>query len=72
MYVPSIVNQLIEAKAMAYKAREMGMRISDQELGDAIEAEFDVLVGSVDDQVVARIQATQGALSPTMQEAGRE
>src|SRR5437870_2779302 len=25
MYIPSIVNQMIEAKAMAYKAREMGL-----------------------------------------------
>src|SRR5947209_7220532 len=40
MYVPTIVNQLIEGKAMAYKAREMGLRISDQELGDTIQAEL--------------------------------
>ncbi len=46
MYVPSIVNQLIEEKAMAYKAREMGLKISDQELGDAIQSEFASAVGS--------------------------
>ena len=40
MYIPSIVNQMIEGKAMAYRAREMGLRISDEELGNSIEAEF--------------------------------
>ncbi len=40
MYVPSMVNQMIEAKALAYKAREMGFHISDQELGDAIASEL--------------------------------
>ena len=40
MYVPSIINQMIEEKAMAYKAREMGLHVSDQELGDAIQAEL--------------------------------
>ena len=28
MYVPTLVNQMIESKAMAYKAREMGLGIS--------------------------------------------
>lgn len=41
------------------------------EVVNAFEAELDVLVGSVDDQVVARIQATQGPPSATLQEAGR-
>lgn len=45
MYLPSIVNQLVEAKAMAYKAREIGIRVSDQDLGNAIEAEFSTAVG---------------------------
>src|ERR1700741_612887 len=30
MYVPTIVNQLIESKAMAYQARRMGLHVSDQ------------------------------------------
>ena len=61
MYVPSIVNQLIEAKAMAYKAREMGFRISDQELGDAIQAEVaPALGGKFDLQVYQSILAQQG------------
>src|SRR5690348_12574136 len=29
-YIPSIVNQMVEAKAMAYKARELGLQVSDQ------------------------------------------
>jgi peptidyl-prolyl cis-trans isomerase D len=40
MYVPNIVNQLIEQKAMAYKAKEMGLTLSDDELADTIQAEF--------------------------------
>ena len=38
MYIPNIINQLIEQKAMAYKAKEMGLTISDQELADSIQA----------------------------------
>jgi peptidyl-prolyl cis-trans isomerase D len=45
MYLPSIVNQLVEGKAMAYKAREIGLRVSDQDLGDAIQAEFAAATG---------------------------
>ena len=30
MYIPSLVNQMIEEKAMAYKAREMGIQVSDE------------------------------------------
>jgi peptidyl-prolyl cis-trans isomerase D len=45
MYIPSMVTQLIEQKAMAYKAHEMGLRISDQELGDTIQAAFAAQMG---------------------------
>jgi peptidyl-prolyl cis-trans isomerase D len=45
MYLPSIVNQLVQAKAMAYKAREIGLRVSDQDLGDAIQTEFSAATG---------------------------
>src|SRR3954463_2116852 len=45
MYAPMMLNQMIEGKAMAYKAREMGLKISDQELGDAIENEFAAQLG---------------------------
>ncbi len=61
MYVPSLVNQLIEAKAMAYKAREMGLKVSDQELGDAIQAEFSSeLGGKFDVTVYQNILEQQG------------
>jgi hypothetical protein len=41
------------------------------EVVDEVEADLDVLVGSVDDRVRARIQASQGALSATVQDALR-
>ena len=40
MYIPRIVERLVAQKAMAYKAKEMGLTISDSELGDAIENGF--------------------------------
>jgi peptidyl-prolyl cis-trans isomerase D len=45
MYIPNIVNQLIEQKAMAFKAKEIGLTISDQELADSIQAEFAAQMG---------------------------
>jgi peptidyl-prolyl cis-trans isomerase D len=65
MYIPSIVNQLVEAKAMAYKAREMGLRVSDQQLADAIQAEVaPALGGKFDLQVYQAVLAQQG-MTPT-------
>lgn len=64
MYVPSIVNQLIEAKAMAYKAREMGIRISDRELGDAIEAEFAPELGGKFDMKIYQMVLSQQDMTP--------
>jgi peptidyl-prolyl cis-trans isomerase D len=61
MYVPSVVNQLVEAKAMAYKARQMGLQVSDQELGDTISAEFSsALGGNFDLKTYQMILAQQG------------
>src|SRR5579884_205414 len=61
MYVPSIVNQLIEEKAMAYKARQLGLHISDQELADAIAAEFaGATGGNFDMRTYQMILAQQG------------
>src|SRR6185312_8031884 len=65
MYIPSIVNQLIEGKAMAYKAREMGIRISDQELGNAIEAEFAPELGGKFDLKIYQSVLSQQGLTPT-------
>jgi len=41
------------------------------EVVDRVEAELDVLVTAIEDRVVARVQATHGALSATLQEALR-
>lgn len=73
MYIPSIVNQLIEGKAMAYKAREMGLRISDQELGNAIEAEFaPQLGGKFDIKVYQMILSQQGLTATDYENMRRE
>lgn len=61
MYVPSLVNQMIEAKAMAYKAREMGFSISDQQLGDSIQSELaPAFGGKFDLQTYQMALAQQG------------
>ncbi|HEY7306524.1 MAG TPA: peptidylprolyl isomerase [Bryobacteraceae bacterium] len=63
MYIPNIVNQLVESKALAYKAREMGLRISDQELGNAIEAEFAPELGGKFDMKVYQMVLSQQGLT---------
>ncbi len=61
MYVPMIVNQMIEGKAMAYKAREMGLRISDQQLADTILAEVTpAMGGAFDKNTYQALLAQQG------------
>ncbi len=61
MYVPTLVNQMVESKAMAYKAREMGLQVSDQELGDRIQSEVaPALGGKFDLQVYQQALAQQG------------
>src|SRR5581483_4405124 len=61
MYVPSVVNQLIEAKAMAYQARQMGLHVTDQELADSIAAELSgVTGGSFDMRTYQMVLAQQG------------
>ncbi len=73
MYVPSVVNQLIEAKAMAYKAREMGLKVSDQELGDAIQSEFSSeLGGKFDLSIYQAVLAQQGMTVPDFEKERRE
>jgi peptidyl-prolyl cis-trans isomerase D len=37
MYVPSVVNQYIEMYAKAYKARQLGLTVSDEELANNIQ-----------------------------------
>ncbi len=50
MYIPRIVEQLVEQKAMAYKAKEMGLTISDEQLGDAIVAGVAAQMGGTYDK----------------------
>jgi peptidyl-prolyl cis-trans isomerase D len=39
-YVPVIVTQLVWEKALAYKAKEIGITVSDQEIADLIQEQF--------------------------------
>ncbi len=71
MYVPSLVNQMIEAKAMAYKAREMGLQISDQELGDAIQSELTAAMGGKFDMNYYTSVLAQQGLTPADFESQR-
>jgi len=73
MYVPSLVDQLIEEKAMAYKARQVGLRVSDQELGDAIQTEFSSqLGGKFDMNIYKAVLAEQGMTAPDYENTRRE
>jgi peptidyl-prolyl cis-trans isomerase D len=65
MYIPTIVSQLVEQKAMAYKAKEMGLTVSDQELGDAIQAEFAGQTGGKFDMQIYQSFLVQEGLTPT-------
>ncbi|MBE7178415.1 MAG: peptidylprolyl isomerase [Mucilaginibacter polytrichastri] len=71
MYIPSLVNQLIEGKAMAYKAREMGLRISDEELSNAIQAEFAAMLGGKFDMNTYQMALTQIGMTPSDYEKER-
>ncbi len=73
MYVPTLVNQLIESKAMAYKAREMGLNVSDQELGDKIQSEVaPALGGKFDLQIYQSLLAQQGMTVADFENQTRE
>ena len=73
MYAPMLVNQMIEQKAMAYKAREMGLRVSDQELGDAIQNEFAAQTGGkFDMSIYQAVLAQQGLTVPDFEQRQRE
>ena len=64
MYIPNIVNQLIEQKAMAYKAHEMGLTISDEQLGDVIQSEFAAQTGGKFDMQIYQGFLSQQGLTP--------
>ncbi len=72
-YVPSLVNQLVESKAMAYKAREIGLRVSDDELGSAIQSEFaSEAGGKFDMNMYQMVLAQQGMTVPDFENERRE
>ncbi len=73
MYVPALVNQLVEAKAMAYKARQLGLQVSDQELGDSIQANFAAeLGGNFDPNIYKMVVQQQGMTVPDFEKQQRE
>lgn len=73
MYVPSILNQMIEAKAMAYQARQMGLHISDAELADAIQKQFQAALGqSFNMQTYEQILAQQDMTPQMFEQQQRE
>src|SRR3954463_710242 len=73
MYAPMMLNQMIEGKAMAYKAREMGLKVSDQELGDSIQNEFAAqLGGKFDLNIYQSVLSQQGLTVPEFEEKQRE
>lgn len=73
MYTPMLVNQLVEAKAVAYKAKEMGLQVSDQELADTIQNEFTTQVGSkFDMETYRQILSQQGLTIPDFEARQRE
>ena len=73
MYLPTVVNQLVEMKAMAYKARQMGLRVSDEELGNTIQAEFaSELGGKFDMSVYQSVLEQQGMTVPDYEKERRD
>ncbi|MFL6447817.1 MAG: peptidylprolyl isomerase [Bryobacteraceae bacterium] len=73
MYAPMMLNQMIEGKAMAYKARQMGLKVSDQELGDAIENQFAAqLGGKFDINIYRSVLAQQGLTERDFETRQRE
>ena len=73
MYLPSVVDQIVEGKAMAFKAREMGLRVSDNELGQAIQSEFaSELGGKFDMNIYQSVLQQQGMTVPDYEKDRRE
>ena len=73
MYIPTIVNQLIEQKALAYKAHEMGLSVSDEELGSSIQSTFATQMGGkFDMQIYRSFLAQQGLTDRAFEEQQRE
>lgn len=45
MFVPQMVENLITEKAMAYKARQMGLRVSDEEISQTVQSQVAPALG---------------------------
>ena len=73
MYIPTIVNQLIEQKALAYQAKEMGLTVSNDELADAIQSEFAAQTGGKFDlQIYQSFLAQEGLTVQAFENQQRE
>jgi peptidyl-prolyl cis-trans isomerase D len=73
MYLPSVVDQMVQGKAMAYKATQMGLRVTDQELGDSIQSEFAAqLGGKFDMKIYEAVLQQQGMTVPDFERDRRE
>jgi peptidyl-prolyl cis-trans isomerase D len=73
MYLPSVIDQMVQGKAMAYKAQQMGLRVSDQELGDSIQSEFAAqLGGKFDMKIYQAVLQQQGMTVPDFERDRRE
>src|SRR5947209_4296526 len=73
MYLPQIINQLVESKAMAYQARRIGLRVSDEELGDTIQSQFSQeLGGNFDPAIYRRVVESQNMTVPAFEQKQRE
>lgn len=64
MYLPNIVNELIESKAMAYEAKRLGLTVSDQELADNLQSQFAPQMGGKFDMDVYKNFLSQQGLTP--------
>jgi peptidyl-prolyl cis-trans isomerase D len=72
MYLPNVVNQLVESKAMAYKAKEMGLTVTDKELSDTIQAEFAAQLGKFDMDTYKGYLSQMGMTEAQFEEQQRE
>lgn len=72
-YVPSLINQIVEEKAMAYQARRMGLRVSDEELSDSIQTEFQQQLNrDFDPQVYQQVVQNMGMTVPDFERQRRD
>lgn len=68
-FVPQIINGLVSQKALALKARELGITVTDQEVADFIQNQFGS--GPIDQNVYQRALAERGMTVPQYEQAVR-